>query len=140
MSARRDILRLAPAALAGVMMARPSQTAPVSPDAELIEVCNALMALRREQAAICRADPMAPDRGPLHDRYQQTWVERARLEERLYESSDPKTMEGARPLARLTLAHAERDRDGDIMSSNLSEHASLWVSDLLAGEGRIASA
>jgi hypothetical protein len=86
-----------------------------SDDAELIAVCERLVAREAEGEAQAHADPHAPDAGPNHTRYLELMQQSRADCYRLFELPGPTTPEGARAVARAALAIVPRTTGGEIM-------------------------
>ena len=113
----------------------PVQPVPiVNPDAELIRLCDRLVANRAEEKAICDADEWAPDRGPYKARYDALGEEMDRVTDQLYATADPVTAAGVRAAARAALCVAPKDSDGDITCDGLAEWLAFAVVQHVGGE------
>lgn len=124
---RRALLAGSTAALlAGAAAATAARAAPAvaGDDAELIALCEQIVAIRAEDEALCTADPGAPDGGPNHARLQELWAEYETVEAQIFEMSDPTTAHGARAAARAALACAPRDAEGEITAG---EDLDTWL-------------
>jgi hypothetical protein len=88
-----------------------------NPDAELIRLCDRMIAVRAEQEALAIADPWAPDDGPLSEQYHELHDEWIALADRLQVAEPPTTLEGIRAAARMAWNGAGQDRQGRVMSS-----------------------
>jgi hypothetical protein len=95
-----------------------------NPDAELIRLCERIVANRAEDEAICTADPHAPDGGPNHVRLEELWADYATAEAQIFELPEPTTAQGAKAAARASLACAPRDAEGEITAG---EDLDTWL-------------
>jgi hypothetical protein len=117
-----------------------SAHATVGDDAELIRLCERIVAREAEEEALCDADPHAPDAGPHHVRYLELMRQFAADSDWLYELPGPTTPEGARALARAALAIVPRTHGGEILTPRRSaERLALSCAEFLAAEGRSMS-
>jgi hypothetical protein len=60
-------------------------------EAELIALCNRIVAVCAEQAAVAKANPWAPDDGPLSGKYHDLHDEWIMLVDRLQSAKRPTT-------------------------------------------------
>jgi len=135
---RRGLLGGAVALLAGaaaVTLPRAVQAAGAGPDAELIRLCNRLVAIRAEERAITDADEWAPDHGPYKPRYDALGEEWDAIDARMYDVAEPVTLAGVRAVARAALSQAPRDADGSINAPQLAEWLAFTVVEYVAREG-----
>jgi hypothetical protein len=117
-----------------------SSPATVDDDAELIRLCEQIVAREAEEEALCDADPHAPDAGPHHVRYLELMRQFATDSDWLYELPGPTTPEGARAVARAALAIVPRTTAGEILTPRRSaERLALSCAEFLAAEGRSMS-
>lgn len=137
---RRRLLAGATAALAaGAAIATGALAAPVaSPegagdDAELIALCDRLVANQREERQICIADEWAPDRGPLHAKYKALWAEYKQLRDRIYAAKEPVSLAGIQAVSRAGLVAAQRDHEGNLVPDSLCEWLLLSLALFHAG-------
>lgn len=123
---------LAAAALAGTKAASAATAPPFGPnaDAELIAACNEIfeqeMTTRRAVRDIVDDDERNALLADDVDRYHA-------LLRRVYELGAPKTLEGARALARAALADAPRDIDYSIISDGFAEMAAFLLCEYVNG-------
>lgn len=78
-------------------------------DAELIALCERLVALRRQECLICTEDPLAPDEGPQHARFEAVLDEQNQMEKRIYDTPEPVSSDGCQAVARAALVGVPRD-------------------------------
>ncbi len=102
---------------------------PAGADAELIRLCNRLVANRALEQAAYRANPDNDDEreittGPLNEE----WFE---LRDRLFDLDSPRTREGARAVALAALSECPRDKDA-ILYEGLHTWLSLGCAEYLA--------
>jgi hypothetical protein len=107
----------------------------VSPDVELIRLCDRLVANRAELSRLCDADHWAPDHGPHKPRHDALQEEGDRIEAELYDLADPVTLAGAHAVARAAVSVAPKDADGSITCEYLSEWLNITVVEYMAREG-----
>ena len=132
---RRGLLGGAAALLAGaaaVALPRTVQAAGDGQDAELIRLCERLVAIRADWVAICAADEWAPDHGPYKPRYDALGEESDRIEATLYDLAAPVTLAGARAVATAAVSVAPKDADGSITCDYLSEWLNITVVEFVA--------
>lgn len=106
------------------------------PDAELIGLCDRLVAVRAEQNVVADADPWAPDDGPLSGRYSALGDEWVRLVGCLPNARPPTTLEGVRAAARMvwdTAISGARDNQGRVHSESCIDWIRLTVIAWAAG-------
>jgi len=89
--------------------------APDEREAEIIRLCARRIGLWHERAAIAEGDPRAPDRGPLHSRYDAMFTKDTAAARRLLELGAPTTPGGKTIMARLALLHWQTLSDGSLM-------------------------
>lgn len=83
-----------------------------SPDAELIRLCDRLVAIRAEERAITDADAWVPDRGPYKARFDALLAEWFAIDARLYDVDEPVTRARVLAVARAAVAQAPKQADG----------------------------
>lgn len=135
---RRALLAGSTASLvAGVVVATgAAQAAVASPqgaddDAELIQLCDRLVAIYAEEAVIFATMPEMEQDAAL----EATTRESEAIENRLYELGNPNTPAGMQSMARASVACAPKNLDGEITcgASGLAEWLAFGVVEALAG-------
>lgn len=96
--------------------------APAGPDAELIRLCDRLVANRAREEATYQAIPDEVKRAPVMAPITDEWFE---LAEALEQMESPRTPEGARAMALAWMAQVPRKSDDSILCSELHEVLSL---------------
>jgi hypothetical protein len=102
------------------------------PDAELITLCNRLVAIAAEEAVIFKTVAEEDDQ----DRALEPTIQEYRqIEDKLTELGNPTTHAGTRAMARASVAWAPRDPDGEITAgvAGLAEWLAFGVVESLAG-------
>jgi len=116
------------------MEARREGSAVTDAEADRIAVFSRMVAIHTELRAIAKADPWAPDRGPLHARYGALHAELGALEERAWdEDMVPETLAGARALGQAAWIDAPRDPDGEPLCTDFGKWMMLAAVKWLAG-------
>jgi hypothetical protein len=103
-------------------------------DADLIALCNRLVAIRAEQEDLAIVDPLAPDDGLLSAEYHNLHGEWVNLVDRLQVAAAPTTPEGVRAAARMAWDTAGRDRRDRVTSSSPMDWVRLTAIAWAAGE------
>jgi hypothetical protein len=136
---RRGLLAAAASALvAGAAIATAAHGAPVaSPglagdDAELISLCDRLVAIMAEEARIFAT---IEDEGEQERALEPTSHEYRAIEARLYDLGNPTTPAGLRAAAAAAVATAPKNLEGEIecWSFGLAEWLAFSVVEMLAG-------
>ncbi len=133
---RRALFAGGTAALLAAAITTEAHSAPLAApgaDAELIERCNRVVALFREQQLISTADEWAADRGPLHARFKGIWQELSELQEEIYDLDVPTTPAGAMATARAALVEVQRYSDGEPITDNLAAWLMVRLVQFYAG-------
>jgi hypothetical protein len=140
---RRAVLAGSTAALlAGAAAVTAARGAPVAApggagdDAEMVRLCDRLVAIEAEEAAIFATVPEDEQDTvllPFTEEFRQ-------IENRLYDLGDPTTPEGLRAAARAALAHAPRDMGGNIDTTHggIAEWLAFGIAETLAA-GSVAA-
>jgi hypothetical protein len=102
------------------------------PDAELITLCNRLVAIEAEEAIIFKTVVEEDDQDRA---LEPTTQEYRQIENKLTELGNPTTHAGMRAMARASVAWAPRDPDGEITAgvAGLAEWLAFGVVESLAG-------
>jgi hypothetical protein len=120
--------------------ATPTSAMPIAqtahgPDAELIRLCDRVVAIQAEETAMFEADPAADDDGsrfkPVMDALTE---ERRAIETRLYDVGAPTTKAGLLAAARAAVSEAPKDADGAISCVALAEWLAVGAVERMAGE------
>jgi hypothetical protein len=106
----------------------------VDPDVDLIALCDRIVEVRAEQAAVAKADPWAPDDGPLSGTYNDLHDEWIMLVDRLQSAKRPTTPEGIKAAARMAWESAGRNTSDRVFSDSPAEWIRLQVIAWAAGE------
>jgi hypothetical protein len=106
----------------------------IGDDAELILLCDRLVAISAEEAAILDADPEVDDGGPLLPRMDALTEEWRIIETRLYAVGAASTRASMLAAARAAIAEAPRDNVGEISCVALAEWLAFTVADYVARE------
>ncbi|HET6236884.1 MAG TPA: hypothetical protein VFE41_18265 [Acetobacteraceae bacterium] len=121
--------------------ATPAAAMPIAPtapgsDAELIRLCDRLVAIQAEETAMFEVDLYTDDDGsrfkPVMDALTE---ERRTVETRLYDVGGPTTKAGLLAAARAAASEAPKDADGAISCVALAEWLAFGVVERMAGEG-----
>ncbi len=131
-STRRSAMRAGIAAALGALDAPAMATAAGNPDAELVRLCDRLVAIDAERADIFRT---IEDDAEKEIALQPTDVESRKIAERLYDMPDPVTSAGARAVARAAFAEAEKSLDGGLVCNDISDWLALTVVEYVAKGG-----
>ncbi len=143
-SRRRALLSTAAAAMAaglGTVLPATAEAAPSAEEAELIRLCNRLVAIGANEQKLYRTVPHATLEGEaqLQERLKPGDEEWRRIEERLYELDiTPKTPAGISAMARAALAEAERTWDGEIVTLDLCGYLAWGVVESISPEANAA--
>jgi hypothetical protein len=129
---RRSALGLA-TAIAGI--AAVPALAATSPDAELIALCNRLVAIRQAELALTEQLPTESlvDEDEIEDALEQLDAEHRPLATLIYKHKRPTTIEGARAMARAALPHISKCADGSMVLTDIGEWLSVRVAEFLSG-------
>jgi hypothetical protein len=102
------------------------------PDAELITLCNRLVAIEAEEAVIFKTVAEEDDQDRA---LEPTTQEYRQIEDKLTELGNPTTHAGMRAMARASVAWAPRDLDGEITAgvAGLAEWLAFGIVESLAG-------
>ena len=100
-------------------------------DAELITLCDRIVAIRGEQEALAEADGSAPDNSP---QYHALYLEWSDLVDRLQSAARPTTSDGIRAAARMVWDSAGRDANGRVISDSPCDWIRLRAIAWAAGE------
>jgi hypothetical protein len=95
---------------------------PPGPDAELIRLCDRLVANRAREEALYRAIPDENKRAPVLAPITDEWFE---LADALCEMESPRTPEGARAMALAAMAQVPRKSDDTVLCTELHEVLSI---------------
>jgi hypothetical protein len=100
-------------------------------DAELIALCDRIVANRGEQEAVAEADASAPDNSPQYHALNLEWSD---LVDRLQGAARPTTADGIRAAARVVWDSAGRDANGRVISDSPCDWIRLQAIAWAAGE------
>src|SRR5580692_4637702 len=109
---RRTAIGFSLAAMAAGLTV-PALASAAKPDAELIALCNRMVAIETELCLLSEHDEYAPDFGPNHARHGEILDEREKLMELIGDSPAPTGPAGIAAMARAALTWVERNSDGD---------------------------
>jgi hypothetical protein len=105
----------------------------IGDDAELILLCAKVVACFAELRALNASDQWAPDRGPLHARYERVLEEEGAALARIEELPNPTTLAGAKAAARAALVQGELDAEGKPVLNHVGDRLSYAAVGYLAG-------
>jgi hypothetical protein len=134
---RRRLLGGAAALLAGaaaVALPRAAQAASTGPDAELIRLCNRLVANRAEWLALINSRHTIEDEKRTEPDNARLLAERHALLDQIEAAPDLSTMAGAAAMARAALADAPLGVGGHWEATEDCEWLALTVAEYLAQE------
>ena len=100
--------------MAGIATARATTPAATGNDAELIHLCERLVAMHEEELAIHEANNRAEDIEPHKTRIGELATEWFRIEARIYELPDPVTPAGIAAVARAAAVEWPRRSNGEL--------------------------
>lgn len=81
-------------------------------ESEIILLCAKFVAIWHEQRVIAEADEWAPDKGPLHPRYEALGAREREIMHRLYKLGRPRTKGGIAAMAEVALTSWPRTVNG----------------------------
>jgi len=116
---RRSAMRFSLAALTAGLTVPALAASDTSPDTNLINLCDRLIAVETEECLLVAHDECAPDYGPNHARYNELIGERERLEGLIEDCEPPANAAGFASVARAALTWVPRDSDGGTQSQDL---------------------
>ncbi len=105
-------------------------------DAELIRLCNRLVDIEHKQASILATWRTPEDERRTAPAVDLLYKERAGLFGHIAIIGAPTTMAGARALAAVALAGADKDQDGELMAAGDYDRLTLTLLEFLTGEVR----
>jgi hypothetical protein len=132
---RRSALRFGFAATIAGLTTPAIATAATGADAALIALCDECVRMFQEAEAITGLDPMAPDKGPNHDRYTTFWDGACSRVDEIADHHRPTTSAGVAAVARVALEIEERDNHGALDPSYTWQKLPLIVLLAAAGGG-----
>src|SRR5580693_4157072 len=130
-SRRGLIARISATLLAGAAGATAARGAPGAAmpadgaDAELIRLCDRMVALVAEEKALVDADERAHREGPNKPRYDALWAERGVIRDQIYDMDYPTTAAGAAAMTRAAMTEIDRDFEGNPAPCGLFEWLAL---------------
>jgi hypothetical protein len=129
-STRRNALRISAAGFGAPAVAFAAPGA----DAELIRLCNLLIANQREIEALLKVRKTVADERRTEPQLGELSDNEENFVDRIIDLPEISTLAGARAMARASLAIAPRDSDGSITMEDRSECLVWSVAEFLAGE------
>jgi len=102
-----------------------------SADAELIALCNRLMAIERDIAALMATRMTIEDEQRTESQLTAMFAAGSQIFDRIYDQPDVTTMAGALAMARASIAVAPRDTDSQIIWTGDSEYLAWSVAEFL---------
>lgn len=130
---RRNTLGFGAAAVASGSCVLSPVGAHAHPDADLIRLCARIIAIEAEQATLFTIRHTLDDEARTDPAMNALYDERDQVFDQLRHLLRPTTIDGARAVARASLALAPRANNGDILWVGDSERLAWSVADYLAG-------
>jgi len=130
-STRRSALQFSAITLVTGLAAPVLAAGPPSADAELIALCERLVAIEGEIAALMAIRNTIEDEQRTEPQLAAMFADGNQVFDRIYDQPDVTTMAGALAMARASVAVAPRGTDGQIIWTGDSEYLAWSVAEFL---------
>jgi len=131
---RRSALKLSISAIAaGLAAPALAMAAPASPDAELIKLCNDLVAANAEIEALCATRKTIADEHRTEQQLELLSQKHSTIEAAIEEQGSPETAEGVRAMACVAMTRFPGIFEGEPIAHDFDEWVTLCVVEFVAG-------